>query len=215
MSGYARFVAATALVFGLTGGLAAPSGAEPAASPRVVSIVKVKTPWYAPRFFVRWRFEAAAPRYAEIPGLERKFFTIADSGELGGIYLWRDRAAADAFYDAAWHADIAARYGEPASLEIEESGDQVSGQSRTDVPAAVRTDTTFVAVVMRSAAVTPAVDTPGLVHLYGWGRPGAGGSIALWEDRASAERFFAPQGGVPSSAEFFEAPVILEVAPAH
>lgn len=90
--------------------LAAPGAA---AETRVVSVVKVKAPWWAPDFLIRNRFEASIPRHAAVPGLLRKFFTLSDDGELGGIYLWESRADADAFTSETWGA------ARPASLEIE------------------------------------------------------------------------------------------------
>src|ERR1700737_4248883 len=44
---------------------------------------------------------ATAHTYEGIPGLIRKYYGIApDGGSLVGIYLWIDKASADAFYTA-------------------------------------------------------------------------------------------------------------------
>lgn len=57
---------------------------------------------------------ATAHTYEGIPGLIRKYYGIApDGGSLVGIYLWANKAAADAFYTAEWLAMVAKRWGAP------------------------------------------------------------------------------------------------------
>ncbi len=57
---------------------------------------------------------ATAHTYAGIPGLIRKYYGIApDGGSLVGIYLWENRAAADAFYTADWVAMVTRRWATP------------------------------------------------------------------------------------------------------
>lgn len=62
-------------------------------------------------------FQAAIPTYRAVPGLLRKYFIIADDGRFGGIYLWKDRAAADQWFNAAWKQRVRATYGTDAVLE--------------------------------------------------------------------------------------------------
>lgn len=48
---------------------------------------------------------ASAASYVGIPGLIRKYYGYAleaGHGELVGIYLWRSKADADAFYTPQW-----------------------------------------------------------------------------------------------------------------
>ena len=44
------------------------------------------------------RFRIIAPGFRSVPGLIRKQFIYADDGWAGGVYLWRSRADAEAFY---------------------------------------------------------------------------------------------------------------------
>ena len=54
---------------------------------------------------------ATAHTYEGIPGLIRKYYGIsADGGSLVGIYLWDNKAAADAFYNADWVATVTKRW---------------------------------------------------------------------------------------------------------
>ncbi len=57
---------------------------------------------------------ASAGTYVGVPGLIRKYYGYAleqGRGELGGIYLWRTRAEADAFYTPQWVEKVSARWG--------------------------------------------------------------------------------------------------------
>ena len=57
---------------------------------------------------------ATAHTYEGIPGLIRKYYGIAPDGRtLAGIYLWRDKAAADAFYTPEWVALVTQRWAGP------------------------------------------------------------------------------------------------------
>lgn len=62
-------------------------------------------------------FQAAIPTYRAVPGLLRKHFILTDDGRFGGIYLWKDRASADQWFNAAWKDRVRATYGSDATLE--------------------------------------------------------------------------------------------------
>jgi len=47
-----------------------------------------------------------APGFRTVPGLIRKQFIYAEDGWAGGVYLWKTRADAEAFYSGAWLAGI-------------------------------------------------------------------------------------------------------------
>lgn len=96
-----------------------PSAAhEKAGRDGVVSVVRISAPWYAPNGMIRDRMAQALPEYANIAGLDYKYFTIATGRKLGGIYLWEDAEAAQRFYSDTWHQRIQERYGEAADLKF-------------------------------------------------------------------------------------------------
>jgi heme-degrading monooxygenase HmoA len=83
-----------------TGSLAQPSA--PPQSP-VVAVVRVPTPWYAPRALVVSKMRDTIPQYAQLPGLAFKAFSIERaSKDFGGLYYWRDTASAQVWFNAAW-----------------------------------------------------------------------------------------------------------------
>jgi hypothetical protein len=46
-----------------------------------------------------------------VPGLICKQFIYAADGSAAGVYLWKTRAEAEAFYSGSWLAGIRERYG--------------------------------------------------------------------------------------------------------
>jgi hypothetical protein len=56
-------------------------------------------------------FRKIAPGFRSVRGLVRKQFIYAEDGWAGGVYLWRSRADADAFYSGPWLQGIRERYG--------------------------------------------------------------------------------------------------------
>ncbi len=66
-------------------------------------------------------FRAAVPGYQKIPGLMRKHFVATDIGQpgarFGGLYLWRDQASADQWFNAPWRERVRSAYGLDANLE--------------------------------------------------------------------------------------------------
>jgi len=54
---------------------------------------------------------ASAHTYLGIPGLIRKYYGIAEDGKtLVGIYLWKSKHQADAFYTTRWVAMVTQRW---------------------------------------------------------------------------------------------------------
>lgn len=57
-------------------------------------------------------FADVADMYIGVPGLVRKYFGYAEDGQtIVGIYLWRTKAEANAFYSPDWTAGVISRWG--------------------------------------------------------------------------------------------------------
>jgi hypothetical protein len=82
----------------------------PATDAPVATLVRVQTPAGVPREAIDAGFRQAGPLYEKIPGLLRKYFIVNETS-FGGMYLWKNRAAAEAWYSAAWRAKVKATYG--------------------------------------------------------------------------------------------------------
>lgn len=76
-------------------------------------------------------FQSTAPKYLGRPGLVRKHYYLAESGDrAGGIYFWESRAAAEACYTQEWKDTVAAKYGSPPDIlfvEVPVTVDNVAG----------------------------------------------------------------------------------------
>jgi Putative mono-oxygenase ydhR len=104
-------------VAAMTSTIAAGQTADNAAPPTPVAVV---TNYPIPPGLDRARIvagmEKLAPKYQALPGLIRKYFTISkDQKFVGGIYLWKSRSLAEAYYNDAWRANVVKKYG---SVEI-------------------------------------------------------------------------------------------------
>lgn len=62
-------------------------------------------------------FLSTAPKYQGVPGLVRKVYVLSQEGNMvGGIYLWKSRAEADAMYTESWKAFVREKYGTDPSV---------------------------------------------------------------------------------------------------
>lgn len=196
----------------------------------VVTIVKVPRPWYAADFLIARAFRNAVPEYAAIDGLQRKYFTLAEDGRLGGIYLWRTQASAQAWFGERWQQRVRQRYGEP-------SIDWYTVERVIDLGAAGGdTASTVVTLVStRVAATVPAVADGLRARLHLRDAQGRRSEALVWNnadaaiaavgDRLSVQRAAVDPVSVrvprlPSSlcaarsgeceVEYFEAPVVMQ-----
>lgn len=83
----------------------------------ITVIVEFKLPAAITREQAKATFLSTAPKYRGMPGLLRKYYFLSEDGQrAGGIYLWSDRAAADAVYTDEWKAFVRGKYGSDPSL---------------------------------------------------------------------------------------------------
>lgn len=55
---------------------------------------------------------ATVPRWSANPALLRKHYLLTEDGKrCAGLYIWPDRAAAEAAHDEQWQANVAKRTG--------------------------------------------------------------------------------------------------------
>lgn len=67
-------------------------------------------------------FRSTAPKYLGLPGLVRKCYVLSEDGRtVGGIYLWKSRADADAVYTESWREFVRGKYQTEPSLTFFES----------------------------------------------------------------------------------------------
>ena len=77
-------------------------------------------------------FLTTAPKYRDVPGLNRKCYVRFDGGHaVGGIYLWDSRADAEKIFTDDWKVFVKEKYGsepEITYLETPVVVDNVSGE---------------------------------------------------------------------------------------
>jgi hypothetical protein len=206
------------------------SAAEPpvVARPMIV-VVKVPRPWYVPDLLIVRKMREAMPTYRAIPGLRLKAFTLASAdGDFGGIYLWRDAAAAAGWFTPAWYARVRKERG----VEAKVRRFSVVGPVRAGgVPAAqwpALDEATALIVSVPSAALgsdaliaaaLDRADTRAMLEAYPIATGEGPGLVLFWRDAAAAERWLHDARprlralvDVAPRVERFEIPIVMPVA---
>jgi hypothetical protein len=207
---------------------------DPGAS--AVAVVRVKAPWYAPRFVIRGRFRDAVPEYEALGALESKYFTISDDGQFGGIYRWATRGDAEAYYSETWRHGIRERRGVEPDLRVFDAPFLVHGRTTIEGPStgsrSISYPATATLVLWPSAragtepdlarrVADQVKDLDGLVRAAVLVSPTHIGFAALWATREVAENALRPdalqaresQLGVPrAEVTYFEAPVLIDAS---
>lgn len=209
----------------------APQAAPPVATP-VAVIVKVPTPWYAPRFVVAGKMRDTIPQYEQLPGLDYKMFSFARAdGDFGGIYLWKTRAAADQWFNTAWFERVRKERGAEGNVRIFEvpvvlentatvaaastEGNAVATLVTIPVPPGVSRDRL---VAEFQASIPLYQKVPGLMRKYYIiTTDGRFGGIYLWDSQAGGERWFNTAWhergraayGSDARIEWFDTPILL------
>jgi heme-degrading monooxygenase HmoA len=207
--------------------------AMPSPGAAVAAIVKVRTPWYAPRALVTAKMRDTIGQYEALPGLAYKMFSYAQAdGDFGGLYLWKDRAAAEAWFNPAWFERVRRERGvegqvrlfEAPVVLVNEAGhaagaveprEAVATLVTLPVPAGVGRER----LVGEFRAALPAYrQVAGLKRKYFiLTADGRFGGIYLWESRAAADAWFSPAWharakaayGAEAAFEWFDTPILL------
>ncbi len=195
------------------------------ASTQTLAIVRVRTPWYAPSFVVRSRFRGAVPEYEAIAALDHKYYIVTDDGRFGGIYVWRSRGDAQAYYSDTWRRGIRERRGADPELLLLEVTAVIEGRARVEGEPLGARSLSFPAFAtlslwslsrhaQRGAISAPAVDFEGMIRAFELTTDGQIGFVAVWATRAHAEAALAHERlssfGAPQVSAFFEVPVLMD-----
>ncbi len=88
----------------------------------IVTILSAPLPPGATREQLRAAFLSTVNFNGAMPDILQKYYTYdASSGTLGSVYLWRTRAAAEAFFVPGWDDRFAARWGTRPTLQTLEA----------------------------------------------------------------------------------------------
>jgi hypothetical protein len=170
---------------------------------RVLTITRVKTPWYGLRPLVVRGFTKSIPDYQQIKGLSRKMYILTQDGHFGGIYLWQSEADARRWFNEAWFARVQKTYGQPGTVAyyriIKTTNFVENPDSRGNYRA-----------VLSAAEPIPTLTeaTPGLLRtIEVIDSAGKTGFVSLWQTEAQARAFF---GDTPAMNTDFDVPVLLD-----
>lgn len=167
---------------------------------KVVVLVEVPRRTGVPDITLDQGFKSSLPRYQNIEGLERKYFTRSDS-HFGGVYLWNSKDAANAFYNKGWVERIQSTYGASPRLTyfdapLSTPGGSPDSAGPNSLVTIVRVPAPWYAprsiIARRMEGSIPQYNSvPGLVYKYFTiaSEKNIGG-IYLWDEAASADAFY-------------------------
>jgi hypothetical protein len=161
----------------------------------VVTITKVPPPWYAARFLIVRGFRKAVPEYQAAPGLQIKQFSIASDGRFGGVYLWKDKASAEAWFSPKWFERVKRTYGREGEVRYLEVTRSLDGQT-----AAVEEGP--MAVAIAPGALESYAGAKGLRSA----RQAGALVVSAWSSREAG----AAVVGSGADVEWFDSPVALD-----
>jgi hypothetical protein len=202
----------------------APSRVRPTS--QAIGLVRVRTPWFAPKFVVRAKCRAAVPEYEAIAALDEKLYVLTEDGRFGGIYVWRSRVDAEAYYSPAWRQGVRQRRGVDPQVDLFDATAVVEGSTRIEGAALGERSLAYPAwatLRLWRAAAAPALaeslgEREGMVRAFIVTQPERIGFVALWSSRALAVaasgRSELGRFGAPEVSDGFETPVFMD-APRH
>ena len=226
-------VITTAITLPASPALAQPipgEGFAPASA--VAVVVRVPSPWYAPRFFVASKMRDTIPLYQSLQGLKFKAFSFARAdGHYGGIYLWKDVASARQWFTPDWFTRVEKERGASADVRFFEVAlvlvnppdgarsdpDSAAVATIVEIPIPAGIGKNKV-VEGFAASVSTFQQVPGLMRKYFITTPdGKFGGVYLWKDEASAKAWFTDawsnrirrEYGQTATVEWFDTPILL------
>lgn len=193
---------------------AAQNGAKANSAPsatetKVVTVVKVKTPWYGFGFLLKSAFKNAIPTYQKAEGLEVKYFHIADGGKsFGGIYLWKNLNAAQNWFNDKWFARVREKYNTDGRVEYLQLLKEKSFVGPNYDFAATQNESCVLRVrnTTREKLDDVVGQVPGLLRMYVVQNGNEVQALLLFESAKQAQAFGK---AVAPAGELFETPVLL------
>lgn len=168
---------------------------------QVLTITYVKKPWYAGKNLIIRKMKASFQQYQSIPGLEEKMYILQQGvSRLGGIYRWKDLAAAQAWFNENWYAITEEKYGLRGIV------DYYQLLSVTQVASTPPMEGKYIATLTDSNT-TVSMQAAGLIRiLQVQNNAGEQSAICLWENKAAARKAL---GNAHTGIRFFDAPLLL------
>ena len=102
----------------------------------ITVIVQCKLPLDITLDEAKEKFQGTAPKYQGVSGLIRKYYLFEPADTVIGVYLWENRAAAEAFYTDDWRRFLVDTYGTEPDVRYFETPVVVDNTSNEIIVAA-------------------------------------------------------------------------------
>jgi len=166
---------------------------------KILTITKVKKPWYAWRGLVAKKMKQSIPEYQAIKGLNEKFYSFTDDAKLfGGIYQWRSEAEAKAWFNQSWFDRTEKSYGLKGIVEYYQIQSVETIAKYSDTEGEYCSVLSFIDSSINQSTV-------GLIKVIKIvNEKNQSGTLTLWQNKESAVTYFGKQ-----SVTYFDSPILL------
>jgi heme-degrading monooxygenase HmoA len=168
-------------------------------SAKILTITKVKKPWYAWRSLVAKKMKQSIPEYQAINGLLEKFYSFTDNNKLfGGIYQWKSEADAKAWFNQAWFDRTEKLYGIKGTVEYYQILSEETIAQYVDTVGEYWSVLSFNDSIIEQSAfgLIKVVKIVNEKNQYG--------TLTLWQNNESAVAYFKKQ-----PVTYFDTPILL------
>jgi hypothetical protein len=175
---------------------------------KIITITKVKTPWFLFSFMLKKAFIKSIPEYASKVGLEFKYYHITDEGKnFGGIYLWKDKASADALFNQDWYAQVRKRLKCEGLVDYYTLLDSQTSDLTFGFADLKTTKTALIKVASENELTSTTFSGTGLLQTYKVRNDTGFYAILLFKNEDNLNDYL--QKDKISNAKIFDTPVLL------
>lgn len=173
----------------------------------ILTIAKVKKPWYATRNIVIKKMNQSIPEYQSIKGLNEKFYSFTeDHSFFGGIYFWTSSEEARQWFNTAWFERTKKKYKQPGIVDYY----QIKSNTTVKTPETVN-GRYWSVLSLYPTDFTIDTSVSGLLKVVGLEdiNNKQKGYITLWENEKAARNYFSNSQSVNT---YFDTPILIQHA---
>lgn len=133
----------------------------------IITITKVKTPWFLFSFMLKKAFIRSIPEYSSKEGLIFKYYHITEGGKtFGGIYLWKDKASAERLFNEAWYAQVRNRLKTEGEVVYYDLLESQTTESANEFSKLKQTKSVLIKINSESELMNTNFSGKGLLQVY-------------------------------------------------
>lgn len=177
----------------------------------IITITKVKTPWFLFSFLLKKAFIKSIPEYASKQGLLFKYYHITDSGKtFGGIYLWKDQASANALFNKDWYAQVKKKLNTDGKVDYYDLLESKTIEMNADFKNLKNTKSVLIKLKSQTELVNNNYSGKGILQIYIISKHDNFYAIILFKTAENFKNYIEAHN--LNAIQFFDTPVLLKIA---